>query len=81
MLIILVLVAAACVGVGFAIGRWPVVVPAAAVWPLYLLGRKEGWWGSGVGDGWQFALAFGVLLVAIATGTGVLARRRMRRVT
>ena len=81
MLIALVLVAVVCVAVGFAIGRWPVVVPAAAAWPLYLLGRKEGWWGSGVGDGWQFALVFGVLLVAIATGTGVLARRRMRRVT
>jgi hypothetical protein len=79
LIIVLVLAALGCIGIGFAIGRWGVIVPASAVWPLYLLGLKEGWWGSGVGEGWQYSLAFGVLLVAIATGTGVLARRTNRR--
>ena len=41
---------------------WALIVPLVAV-PLYYAGLRYGWWGGGVGDGWQLLAAF---LTAIA---------------
>jgi hypothetical protein len=74
--LIITLIAAA---VGFLAGRWAVVLPLAAVLPLYLMGVKAGWWGNGVGDGWQYVLVFGGGLGALGGALGVLARRGVRK--
>jgi len=79
--VLIVVIAAASVAIGFAVGRWAIPVVLSAGWLLYVLGRKEEWWGSGVGDGWQVALVVGALLAAVAGGAGVFARRRINRPT
>jgi hypothetical protein len=56
--------------VAFAVGaalRHPlVIVPLAAVWPLYFVGLIAGFWGWGTGDGWVAVAAF--LTVASTAG-------------
>jgi hypothetical protein len=46
--------------------RWLAVVVAVALWPLYYAGLLLGIWGSGLGDGWEYAAA--LLTVACAAG-------------
>jgi len=75
----LVAIAAAFLAAGFAVGRWQVVVVAAAAVPLYFAGLLAGWWGSGVGDGWQFALAIGTVAGTGAAALGVASRRVTNR--
>jgi hypothetical protein len=76
-IVLAVLALAAAAVLGFAIGRWPAVVLAAAAWPLYVLGRKAEWWGNGVGEGWQVALVVGAVLAFVGAVAGVLARRAL----
>jgi len=72
-------IAAAFVAAGFAVGRWQVVLAAAAVAPLYFAGLVAGWWGNGIGDGWQFALAIGTAAGTVAAALGVASRRLANR--
>lgn len=62
---------------GVLLRRWSAVLLPLAGWPLFYLGLHEGWWGAGLGDGWQYAagalLLAGVLTTALAVA---LARRR-----
>ena len=59
---------------GFVVGRWwALFVPVAALGTFYA-GLNAGWWGSGVGDGWQFAMATVMGGSAFATVLGVVAR-------
>jgi hypothetical protein len=58
------------------IPRWWIVVPAAAAWPLFLVGLQQDWWGNGVGDGWQASLAAGALAGGLGAAIGVRSRRR-----
>lgn len=55
------------------------LLPAAAAWPVYFLGLEQGWWGSGVGDGWEYGLlgatALAVAGAALGLGAGSLLRR------
>jgi hypothetical protein len=76
---LIVAAAAGSLCAGFAVGRWLAVPLAAATWPLYLLGRSEGWWGNGVGDGWEVSLAVGAAVAALGAAAGVLARQTTRR--
>ena len=55
--------------------RWSVVGLPLLVWPLYYLGLDAGWWGSGLGDGWPFALALVITLSAAAAAAGVALRK------
>lgn len=75
------LIALAAAGIGALVGRWAILVPVAAAWPVYLLGLEQGWWGNGVGDGWVASLLAGLVLAAIGAWLGVLARHRARRLT
>jgi len=71
----LIVVAAVFVAAGFAVPRWPVFVVAAVLVPFYFAGLVAGWWGSGVGDGWQFALAIGTAASMVGAVAGVATRR------
>jgi len=60
--------------VAFVIGRaWALLLPAIA-WPLYFLGLRERWWGNGLGDNWQYALAGVTLLGLAAAAAGLMLR-------
>ena len=65
---------------GVVIRRWAAVALPMIGWPLFYLGLDEGWWGYGLGDGWQdvavWALIVGLVSTALAVG---LARRLKRR--
>ena len=63
--------------VAFVVGRWWVLICPLVVVPMFYLGADRGWWGNGLGDGWQYVMVFGVAL-AVASGTvGVLVRSRL----
>lgn len=66
--------------VGLAAPRaWALILPFATV-PTFYLGLLAGWWGSGVGDGWEGAfalcLAGAVAATVAAVGLRILVRRR-----
>jgi hypothetical protein len=77
--IFVLIVGVASFFVGFAIPRWFAVPAVSALVPLYMLGLSQGWWGTGVGDGWQYGLAIGIAVAAIGAAAGVLARRSKQR--
>jgi hypothetical protein len=60
--------------VGFLIARWwAVLVPVGGLALLYA-GLNAGWWGHGVGDGWQVAMAILMVVGAAAAAGGATAR-------
>jgi hypothetical protein len=59
---------------GLLIGRWVALVIPAVVIPLFYIGLRYGWWGYGVGDGWQYIAVAVTIVVMAATGTVVLSR-------
>ncbi len=63
---------------GLLVGRWVVVAPAAAAMPLYWYALHAGWWGHGVGDGWQGALVVTTVVATVAAAAGVAVRRLFR---
>jgi hypothetical protein len=72
--VILVSIIAGLAVISFLVGRWwTLVVPFATI-PGFYLGLNEGWWGSGVGDGWQFAM-FAVLGASVAVTASAVAAR------
>ena len=61
------------------IGRpWLLVVPLIA-WPAYMCGLKLGWWGYGVGDGWQYSLVVGTLAGLLVAGLGLALHPALER--
>ena len=75
---LVVILAGSSAVAGFALNRWPIVPFAAGAWALQNLGRKAGWWGSGLGDGWPEALIAGMVAAAAGSTAGLAARRRLR---
>jgi hypothetical protein len=69
--------AAVAAALGFAIPKWPAVLIAGALWPLYVLSRTLSLWGHGVGDGWLQALVVLTITTLLATALGVVLRRRL----
>lgn len=51
--------------------RWLLLVPLSG-WPLVFLGLYMGWWGYGVGDGWQFMVVLWALVGVAAVGLGLV---------
>jgi hypothetical protein len=56
---------------------WALVVPLLAI-PAVYLGLDQGWWGAGLGDGWQFAMLTLLALGLALAGAGIAARRALR---
>jgi hypothetical protein len=77
--VLIIVIATASVVIGFAGGRWVIPPLLAGAWILYVAGREQEWWGSGVGDGWQIALIVGAVVAGVAGAAGVVARRRIKR--
>jgi hypothetical protein len=66
---------------GAVVARWTAVPVAAGAWPAFMLGLEQGWWGSGVGDGWQVSLLVGAAGGAVGAAFGAWVRRRGRPLT
>jgi hypothetical protein len=64
---------------GLLAGRWRALVAGPALAALAVAGIAAGWWGAGVGDRWQVALAWlaflGAVLAAIGVSIGLVVRR------
>lgn len=74
----MVVILAGSAVVGFGAGRWwTLLVPIAAVGAFYA-GLNAGWWGNGVGDGWQIVMAFVMGAGLLAAVVGVASRRLVR---
>jgi hypothetical protein len=60
---------------------WTVTLPLVAIL-LFYAGLREGWWGDGVGDGWQYAAVLvtvvGLLGSALGVAVGPLVVRSRR---
>ena len=66
-------------GVAFFVGRWWSLVLPFAVVPIFYLGLDRGWWGSGLGDGWQYVMVFVLALAIGAAAVGLAGRALTRR--
>jgi hypothetical protein len=63
---------------GFAIGRWwALVVPLLGISLVYL-GLDRGWFGTGLGDGWEYAAVLALMVAVVVTCGGVVAGRLAR---
>jgi hypothetical protein len=58
-----------------AVGRWWLLILPLVAWPLQFVGRHEGWWGSGLGDGWQAGLIIGAAVGVAVCLLGMIVRR------
>lgn len=75
-LALLVLLSAA---VGFLTGRRLTIVLSVGVVAMFYVGLTSGWWGDGVGDGWQYAMVIAMAIGAAITAVAVGAARAVRR--
>jgi hypothetical protein len=57
---------------GFVTRRPSAMLKAPGIVVLYYLGLRYGWWGSGVGDGWQFAMSDAATAALIGAAAGYL---------
>jgi hypothetical protein len=74
----LVAILVASAALAFIVGRWwTILVPIAALGVFYA-GLNYGWWGSGVGDGWQFVMAIAMVVGGLAAAGGVTMRALVR---
>jgi hypothetical protein len=53
---------------------WVIALPLTLI-PLFYAGLASGWWGAGVGDGWQFVAAAATALALLAATLGVAVGR------
>ena len=53
---------------------WAVVLPLAAI-PLFYAGLRKGWWGDGVGEGWQYAAVMVTVVGLLGSALGVAVGR------
>jgi hypothetical protein len=69
--------------VGVVTRRWITLLFPAFAWPIFYLGLQRGWWGHGVGDGWQYAAALltgaGVFSTSVAIAAGRIFAAHRRR--
>jgi hypothetical protein len=75
MWVFVILAIAFFVAVGIMVGRiWALLFPPA-LWSLFYLGLRQEWWGAGVGDGWEYVMAFIIVVSMAATTVGLVIRR------
>ena len=60
--------------------RRPIVLLfAAAVWPLLVLGVAADWWGSRLGERWELALVIETVIAVVAAALGITLGRAIDR--
>jgi ascorbate-specific PTS system EIIC-type component UlaA len=62
------------------IRRWWAVVLPLGVIPLFYAGLKAGWWGDGVGEGWQYAAVMVTIIGLLGSALGVAVGRALDRI-
>ena len=60
---------------GGVIRRWSALALPLVGWPAFYLVLDQGWWGNGLGDGWQYVAA-ALLLVGVVTTAALVALAR-----
>ena len=65
-----------CALVGVLVGRWWVLIVPLTVIPVLYVGTLQGWWGYGLGDGWEVAVIF-VLTFALGITAAAVTLRRL----
>jgi hypothetical protein len=63
------------VAIGFLVGRALVLAVPLTIWSGFFAGVAAGWWGSGLGDAWEYALALTLCASLAASAAGLVARR------
>jgi hypothetical protein len=58
---------------------WIVALPLVA-FPLFYAGLRQGWWGDGVGDGWQYVAVLVMIVGVLGSLLGVALGRFVTRV-
>lgn len=61
--------------VGFATGRFAAAAATPVVVASWYAGVAAGWWGNGLGDGWQAACLITASVATLQTVVGVSLRR------
>jgi hypothetical protein len=63
--------------VGFVVGRPLILTLPFAVWGCFFTGAAAGWWGSGLGEAWGYALALTLGASVGADAAGLALRRAL----
>lgn len=61
------------------IGRKWLLIVAVCVWPVFFGALLAGWWGSGVGEGWPYALVELSLVSVVGVFLGLLVRQLLEQ--
>lgn len=69
----------ACPLAGALVRGWRALALPLVGWPLFYLGLREGWWGNGLGDSWQYPAAALTTAGVVTTALAVAAARTVRR--
>ena len=65
--------------VGVALHRWSALAVPVVLIPVFYLGLRFEWWGSGVGDGWELVGTLITLAATVATAIAIAATRTVQR--
>jgi hypothetical protein len=63
--------------IGFLAGRVVALAVPLFIWGCFFTGLAAGWWGSGLGDAWEYALALTCGACVAACAAGVATRRTL----
>jgi hypothetical protein len=53
---------------------WAVILPLIAI-PVFYAGVRYGWWGEGVGDGWEYGAAIVTVVGVLGSLVGLVVGR------
>jgi len=63
--------------IGFLVGREVALAVPLVIWSCFFTGLAIGWWGSGLGDAWEYAFALTLGATVAACAVGVATRRAL----
>lgn len=73
----LVVLIVGCALLGLVTRRWWAVAVAVSVIPVYYLGLDYGWWGSGLGEFWEYPMIVMTAFCAVVTSVAVTVGRAL----
>jgi hypothetical protein len=63
--------------IGFLVGRVVALAVPLVIWSCFFTGLATGWWGSSLGDAWEYAFALTLGASVAACVVGVAIRRAL----